>query len=264
MADRKTADRESIYLQRIGRYYLPALTIVVFFGGWEAASYILDSPLLPRFTGVLVNIVRCDEIFHHLFISFVRILSALLAALSVGILLGIVAARLPRTGKAVSIFSFISYPIPKTVLIPVIVLLLGIGELSKIFLVFLSIVFQIIINVRDAVSEIQEGYYISIYAAGGGRRQIVSRVIFPSIIPALFSTLRISLGIASAVLFFAEYFGTEWGMGFFIMDARIRTSYIDLYSGIVLLSAMMLIIFLIVDFADRKLCHWIYAGDSHK
>ncbi|MBP2661668.1 MAG: ABC-type transporter, integral rane subunit, partial [Firmicutes bacterium] len=58
--------------------------------------------------------------------------------------------------------------------------------------------------------------------------------------------------------FFTETFGTEYGMGYFIMDAWMRVNYLEMYSGIVVLSCMGLVLFGVIDYLDRKICHWQY------
>jgi NitT/TauT family transport system permease protein len=59
-------------------------------------------------------------------------------------------------------------------------------------------------------------------------------------------------------LFFTETFGTQYGMGYYIMDAWMRVNYLEMYSGIVVLSCIGLILFTAIDYLDRKVCHWQY------
>jgi NitT/TauT family transport system permease protein len=214
------------------------------------------SPLFPPFTDVFLNMVSSAVIGRHLLYSLMRMTAGLGLAAGVGICLGIIAGMSKRAGKFVLIPSFLLHPVPKTLFIPLIVLGTGIGETSKIILVFMALVFQIILSIRDSVRSIPKGYFTSIQAAGGGQRSSLRYIVLPAVMPGLFSTIRISLGIAAAVLFFSEYFGTEYGMGFFIMDARTRINFTDLYSGILALSLMMLIIFRILALTEKIVCRW--------
>ena len=177
-------------------------------------------------------------------------------AAAAGFPLGITAGMTGKAVRAVSLPAYLLHPVPKTVLIPLIVLAAGVGEASKILLVFLSLVFHLLLSTRDAVREIDSGYYTSIRAAGGSGKDELRWVVIPASLPALFSAMRISLGIAAAVLFFAEYFGTEKGMGFFIMDARARINFTDLYAGILALSLMVMVFLRLTAFAERNICRW--------
>ncbi|HBM80177.1 MAG TPA: nitrate/sulfonate/bicarbonate ABC transporter ATP-binding protein [Clostridiaceae bacterium] len=67
---------------------------------------------------------------------------------------------------------------------------------------------------------------------------------------------RVALGTSVSILFFTETFGTEYGMGYFIMDSWMRVNYVEMYSGIVILSIMGFGLFTLVDFIERQLCPW--------
>ena len=203
-----------------------------------------------------MNIFTSADLLHYLALSLVRISAGTLLAAAAGLPLGIIAAGRTLRGKLISVPAYLLHPVPKTMFIPVIVLFSGIGEFSKLLLVFLSLVFQITISVRDSVRTIPAAYYSSVRVLGCGRLDEIRWVTIPAALPALFSTLRVSLGIAAAVLFFAEYFGTEYGMGFYIMDARTRINFTDMYSGILALSLMMLGLFMLVRLAERLICRW--------
>lgn len=235
---------------------MPALIIAGFFGIWQITALLLCSPLLPPFSAVAVNLLSSPGLFQHLIYSLMRMTIGLVLAAAVGFPLGILSGMNPRRGKFISIPSYLIHPIPKTLFIPLIILTSGIGEFSKILLVFLSLVFQIILSTRDTVKTVPEEYYTSIRALGSGTAAMVRYVTIPAALPGLFSTLRISLGIAAAVLFFAEYFGTEYGMGFYIMDAKTRIDFIDLYTGILALSLIMLSLLRLLNWTQRMLCRW--------
>ena len=217
---------------------------------------LLGSPLLPPFHGVLINLITTPGLFEHLLYSLMRITAGISLAAAIGIPLGIMAGMNPRAGKIISFPAYLIHPVPKTLFIPLIVLSLGIGEFSKILLVSLALVFQIFLSTRDAVRAVPREYYTSIKALGSDNVCIIRYVTIPAVLPGLFSTLRISMGIAVAVLFFAEYFGTEYGMGFYIMDAKTRINFTDLYSGILALSLMMLSLFRLLGLTEKKLCRW--------
>ena len=64
------------------------------------------------------------------------------------------------------------------------------------------------------------------------------------------------MATAISVLFFTETFGTQYGIGYYIMDAWLRVNYLDMYAGIVVLSTMGLLLFALLDWVERRLCAW--------
>jgi NitT/TauT family transport system permease protein len=76
--------------------------------------------------------------------------------------------------------------------------------------------------------------------------------------PKFLTALRVAMATAVSVLFFTETFGTQYGMGYFIMDAWLRVNYLEMYSGIVVLSSIGLILFSTIDYMERKMCGWQY------
>ena len=76
-------------------------------------------------------------------------------------------------------------------------------------------------------------------------------------LPRLFSALRLGVGIALSVLFFAENFATDYGLGSFVMNQWAVMRYADMGWGIAALSVLGLALFGAVDYAERKLCPWV-------
>lgn len=81
-------------------------------------------------------------------------------------------------------------------------------------------------------------------------------LILPAITPEALSTLRVAIGTAISVLFVTETYGTNKGMGFFIVDAWMRISYTEMYVGIVVLGMAGFLLFLLVDGLETALCRW--------
>ncbi|MEN6327421.1 MAG: ABC transporter permease subunit, partial [Syntrophomonas sp.] len=151
---------------------------------------------------------------------------------------------------------YFTYPVPKIALLPIIMLLFGLGEASKLIMIVLIIVFQIIITSRDAVKAIPEEIFRSLQSLGASKWQIFTEIIIPASLSDVLTATRLALGTAVSILFFTETFGTEYGMGYFIMDSWMRVNYLDMYSGIVILSFMGFCIFTIIDITESYICSW--------
>ncbi|MGL5513517.1 MAG: ABC transporter permease, partial [Sporomusa sp.] len=137
-------------------------------------------------------------------------------------------------------------------------LLFGLGELSKILMIFLIIVFQVIVAVRDGVSSIPKETYYPLYSLGASFQDVFREILMPASMPKFLTSLRVAMATAISVLFFTETFGTMYGMGYYIMDAWMRVNYLEMYSGIVVLSGIGLLLFGAIDYVEKKTCSWQY------
>ena len=153
---------------------------------------------------------------------------------------------------------YLTYPVPKIALLPILMLLFGVGEMSKLLLIFLIVVFQVIIAVRDGIRSIPAETFYPLYSLGASFWDIFREVLWPAALPKFITAVRVAMATAISVLFFTETFGTQYGMGYFIMDAWLRVFYLEMYSGIVVLSMIGLLLFGIVDVLEYSLCRWQY------
>lgn len=192
----------------------------------------------------------------HIIASSFRILISLIISLIIAIPIGIIIADQPRINKIVSPLLYFSYPIPKLALLPIVMLLMGIGEAAKITMLVLILVFQIIVAVRDGIFNIPRENYNVLTSLGASKTQVLRWLTFPAILPEILTSMRIAIGTAVSVLFFTETFGTDYGLGFYIVDAWMRLAYTEMYSGILILSLLGFIFFFAIDLLSFKLCKW--------
>lgn len=192
----------------------------------------------------------------HLAASMGRALAGLGISLAIGLLLGIPMGYFHKIDSWLGPLIYFSYPVPKLALLPVVMLLLGVGEGSKITVIVLIIVFQLTLSIRDAVRAVPDEDYALLTSLGASFGQKLRHIILPATLPAVFSSLRVSIGIAFSALFFTETFGSTGGLGFYITDNQMRLDYPLMYFGILALSLGAFALFLLVDLADRVFCSW--------
>ena len=120
----------------------------------------------------------------------------------------------------------ILYPIPKIDLLPVIYVLMGITDISKICLIAVIIFFQILVVVRDEALNLQPELILSVRSLGAGRRALFRYVYFPASLPAVLTALQVPIGTAVAVLFIAEQSLTQYGLGYYIVVETYRCCFI--------------------------------------
>lgn len=225
---------------------------------WALTALALNKPVVPSPLQVFKNI---GEIFGsaiqvHLLYSIGRVAAGIAASLIIGVPIGYLMGYYTKIDKMLSSLIYFTYPVPKLALLPIVMLLFGLGEASKIIMITMIVVFQIIITARDAVRDIPEATFRSLRSLGASRMQKLTEVIIPASLPEILTAARIGVGTAISILFFTETFGTQFGMGYFIMDAWMRINYIEMYSGIVVLSLMGFIIFAVIDLTEGLICGW--------
>jgi NitT/TauT family transport system permease protein len=242
-----------------GRTFLAG---VVIFAIWYLLAYLFHTQILPYphlvFKALLPSLGK--GLGSHFLVSTYRILLSLLWALVLGVPLGLYLGRSKRIDEFISPMIYLIYPIPKIVFLPLILLLLGLGDLSKVFIIFLIVFFQILVTTRDAAKGIDEEQILSVLSLGARPPQIFLHTIFPACLPKTLTSLRISIGTSIAVLFFVESFATENGLGFFIMDAWSTLDYLSMYTGIMAMGVLGVILYEIVDRLERKYCGWMFAS----
>ena len=225
---------------------------------WAGLSYLLQMPVIPSPAQVALRLAAKfpETIAVHAGYSLMRIVLGLAVAVAVGYPVGVLMGYLPRVNRLLAPLLYLTYPVPKIALLPVVMLLFGVGEQSKLLLVFLIIVFQVVVAVRDAVAAIPPETYAPLRVLGASFVQIVRHIIVPASLPKFITAVRVAMATAISVLFFTETFGTQYGIGYYIMDAWLRVNYLDMYAGIVVLSAMGLLLFILLDWMERRLCAW--------
>ncbi|MBZ4665689.1 ABC transporter permease [Mahella sp.] len=234
------------------------LALAALLAAWHILSVIWRTPIIPSPWAVF-NVffeIFFSKLAVHALYSMWRIAAGITLSLIIGIPFGLCMGYFEGFDRLFSPVVYFLYPIPKIALLPVVMLLMGLGEASKITMIVIIIVFQIIVTVRDAVKSIPKEMYYSLISLGARRSDIFKNIIIPASLPEVVTSTRVGLGTAISVLFFTETFGTEYGIGYFIMDAWMRVNYLEMYSGIVMLSAIGFVVFSAIDAAEYRLCRW--------
>ncbi len=236
------------------------LAVVVLLIIWQAAAMLLQQPVLPSPFDVSLALFEAlgeGELLRHTAASLGRVVLSTFLAIAIAAPAGIALGQSKRLNRIFSPYIYILYPIPKVVLVPVVLLIFGVGDLSKILLIFLVLFFQILVLVRDQAAGIRPELVLSVRSLGAGRRGLFQFVYFPASLPAILTALRQSIGTAVAVLYIAELFATQWGLGYYIyFNGSTLFNYPAMYAGIVVMSLMGLGLYFGVDWLARRLTPW--------
>jgi ABC-type nitrate/sulfonate/bicarbonate transport system permease component len=242
------------------RYAYPVATLAIL-ALWQGAALLLRSPALPGPAGVFPAFLRAmaGPLAAHFAVSAWRVGVSLALALAAGVPAGMLMGRSRRADSLLSPFVHIAYPVPKIALLPLVLLLFGIGDLAKVFLITLMLFFQVLVTTRDAAREIPREHILSMLSLGANRRQTWRHLVLPAVLPKVLTALRIGIGTAIAVLFFVESFATSTGLGYFILDAWSRIDYSEMYAGIIGMALLGVLFYEGVEMVDRRLCRWTRA-----
>jgi NitT/TauT family transport system permease protein len=177
---------------------------------------------------------------------------ALLTAVPFGLLLGS-SERIDRWCKPLI---YLTYPIPKIVFLPLLLMLLGIGDASKIALIAIILFFHLLATTRDAARAVAPSAVSSLRSLGGGSWDLLLHVYWPATLPGLFTSLRIATGTVVAVLFFVETIATFRGIGYYIYNSWSTVDITGMAVGIIVLSLIGICFYELFDVLERWLCRW--------
>jgi ABC-type nitrate/sulfonate/bicarbonate transport system permease component len=239
------------------RWYHYLIGVGLLLIGWEALALALAIPAFPRVMealGALVQESLRGPLLSHAGVSLYRVAAATALSLVLGVPLGLYLGR--SGGPIGSVLLYLAHPVPKVVFLPVILVVLGLGDGAKIFLIFLVIFFQIVVTVRDAAAAVPSGLIRSVRSLGGGEWHVYRHVVIPASLPSIFTALRLSSGTAVAVLFFAETYATQYGLGAYVWDAWSARMFDRMFAGVLAMALLGFGFYLLFDWMERRLCPW--------
>lgn len=225
--------------------------------GWWLVALAVNSPALPGPIAAIATLVaQWGGIWPHILVSAARVLAAMAIGTLLAVPLGLALGRSPRADAFAAPLIFVTYPIPKVVFLPVLFVLLGLGNLPKIALIAVIVFFQILVTARDAAKAVPEASVLSVRSLGASRLDIYRHVIVPASLPDIFTALRIGTGTAIAVLFLAETIAGTDGIGWYIGDAWGRIDYPGMFAGIIGMALLGVVLYEALDALEAAMTRW--------
>lgn len=234
---------------------------LVLLAGWQALALLVHSPALPGPAPALGAFVsHAGELWPETLVSFARILAAMVIGMVLAVPLGLAVGRSPRADAIVAPLLFLTYPVPKIVFLPVLLVLFGLGDVPKVSLIAIIVFFQIVVTARDAARAVPPGAVLAVRSLGASKLDVARHVIFPSALPEIFTAARIATGTAIAVLFFAESIAGTNGLGWFIIDAWGLINYPRMFAGILAMALLGVVFYEVLDALEHWATRWRRAG----
>lgn len=238
---------------RLSRILPPLAVIAVVIAAWWGVVVYTDSPIFPTpwqvVTGTL-ELAQDGTLWEHITASLVRVGIGFGLAMLVGIPLGLWMGWVDGAYRTLNPIFQMLRPISPIAWIPLAILWFGVGDVSPVFLIFISSVFPLIVQTTSGVHTIDRRYLRAAANFGVSRRVMFRRVVIPAVLPEIIIGMRIGIGVAWLVVVAAEMIALRSGLGYLIMDSRNAGNRYDL-----VIASMILIgvIGLLLDGATRLL-----------
>jgi NitT/TauT family transport system permease protein len=213
---------------------------------WEAVgqSHLVNPLFLPAPSAVLSalwDMTLHQNLLWHAGVSTLRVWVAFLIAAVMAIPIGILMSSYRPVGAALEpIMDFIRY-LPVPALVPLSIIWFGVGEDTKIFLLWLGTFFQLVLLVADDMRRVPHEYVEIAWTVGANQRQVLTDVAFRAMLPGLVDNLRITLGWCWTYLIVAEIVAADSGIGFVIWTSRRYMKTPEVMAGVVTIGLIGLV-----------------------
>ena len=232
---------------------------------WTVAALQLISPLfLPPPDQVMQKLITIAgpqgfmdaTLWQHLAASLTRIVLALLAAVAFGIPVGIAMGLSPTLRGILDPIIELYRPVPPLAYLPLMVIWFGIGETSKILLIYLAIFAPVAMSALAGVKSAQQVRIRAARSLGASRAQVLWLVILPGALPEILTGLRIGLGVGWSTLVAAELIAARRGLGFMVQSAGEFLATDVVLAGIAVIAIIAFILELGLRALQRRLTPW--------
>lgn len=228
---------------------------------WELCSRtgILDVRFFPAPSAIFYHLIFIspDEgIIQDIAASLNRLLWGYLAGSLLGIILGVGMGLCRSLRAGLHPIIALTYPIPKIAILPLVMLVFGIGDASKIVIVAIGSFFLVLINTLHGVDSIDKIYHDVAAVYKIKRHNFIFKVILPGSLPSIFTGLKLAIGYSLVMVVAAEFSGADKGIGYLIWQSWETFSIKSMYAGIFVIGAMGFIFTYALHALERRLIPW--------
>jgi NitT/TauT family transport system permease protein len=220
-------------------------------------------PTVTEIASALVNRLGTQEYWLDLTQSLIRILTGFALAAVVGVVTGIMLARSAVFSDVFGPLTELARPIPAIAIVPVAILLFPTDEAGIVFITFLAAYFPIMVSARHAVRALPTIWEDSVRTLGGGRWDVLRRVVLPGILPGLFGGLSVGMGVAWICVISAEMISGRLGVGYRTWQAYTVLNYPDVFVGIITIGVLGFGTAAGVELIGRRATRWLPRGEEN-
>ena len=248
--------REGAY-DRLFSVLSPVLLLLL----WEGAVRVglADARFFPapsQIFGTFLALVESGVLWKHTSASLLRLLWGSLLGGIPAILLGIAMGLYRPLRAVIDPLVAATYPIPKSAIMPLVLLIFGLGEASKIVIVATGVFYPVLINAATGVQEISKIYLDVGRNFGAGRVQVFRTIAIPGALPHIMSGIKLGVGMGLILISIAEMVGAKSGLGYMIWNAWELLSVETMYVGLVVIALLGFLFSLLLTEIERLVVPW--------
>ena len=233
--------------------------VVVVLLVWQLAAlrglpdYVLSPVQIARHFG---EALAGAELYENIWASLKRSLPGFVLGSFLGAMLGLAAGVARWFDRMLSPAVFLTYPVPKIVMLPIFMVWFGIGDLSKVLIIALACFYPVFINAYYGVRQTRTILVWSALNMGASQAEIFRRVVLPSAAPMIFAALRVSLALSFIVMFAAEMINARSGLGHMIRTAENSLRFDLMYVSLVAIAILGYAGDRLVRYGHARLLAW--------
>lgn len=237
------------------------IILIIFFSVWEIVSKfgIVDETFLPPFSQIIYTwweLAASGELIAHFQASITRSIIGFSLALAIAIPLGLLIGWYPLARDLLNPLMELFRNTAALALLPVFILILGIGEISKIAIILFACTWPVLLNTISAVKNVDPLLIKSARSMNISSFKLFYKVILPASAPTIFIGIRMAGTGALLVLIAAEMVGAKEGLGYYITYTQYNFLISEMYAGILTISVLGLIINQALLSIERRLSKW--------
>ena len=236
------------------------VSIVVLLGLWKIISTQTSSLTLPGPVPVFVALVRLLfswEFWHSLLISVQSMALGYAVSVVIGLVVGVAVGLISRRmGVIFDAYLLIGLSVPIAGLIPVVVMVLGVGLAARVMVVVLFAVFQIAINVVTGVREADRSLVEMAHSFGASSLRVFWRIILPDAVPSIMAGMRLGLGRGIVGMVTSELILLSVGVGRMVVKFSSSFQTAKLLAYLILIVSFGVVMMAGVQWLERRLTRW--------
>jgi ABC-type nitrate/sulfonate/bicarbonate transport system permease component len=235
--------------------------VIAFFALWETLSRTgaVNPRLLPSASDPLLmlgDLLQRSSVLHGLAVTGSEVLLAFVLAVPVAAAIGILIAENRYVSDVLRPLLFFAFSIPKSIFLPMFILVFGVGFAQKVSFGFFSTIFIVIMSTTTAVESVKVEHLTVARSYGATPMQTVFRVYLPSMLPVLLEALRIAMIFNLTGVMLAEMYASREGIGHMIATWGENFQMKQLLAGVVLISVIAVIFNELVRWIETRCSHW--------
>jgi ABC-type nitrate/sulfonate/bicarbonate transport system permease component len=258
IAEQRLRPWNRVPFERLVSVCSPIILILI----WELAGQVrlIDTRFFPTPSTIIlqaaVPMIKSGELWTHLSISLTRIGIGFVLGAIPGVIIGLAMGLNPLVRAAIQPLVDATFPIPKSAIAPLFLMIFGIGEESKYAIIATAVIYLVLINTVSGVRNIDRIYLDVGKNYGASRLMMFTDVALPGALPMVFTGLKLGMGVALIIIVIAEIIGAKSGIGFLIWNSWQVFQVEKMYVGLMVSALLGFGTAALLNVVERRLIPW--------